>query len=72
MSSKDDFNLFLKDKLSLIEAIPQRQCERWARIRKWRNCGMPNSFRHLMIKNEVDLIRRQRERLTELKKQIGQ
>lgn len=72
MSSKEDFNLSLKDKLSLIEAIPKRQWERWARIRKWRHCGMPNNFRHLMIKNEVDLIRRQRERLTELKKQIGQ
>lgn len=53
----------MDDNEKLINGIIYWQNERRRRIRFWRNCGMPNHFRHFMISKEIEIIRAEGKRL---------
>lgn len=60
-------------KLRLITDIEARQQRRWGRIRFfWRSTYYSADFRRFLIQQEVNLIREQRERLKEIKREVYQ
>lgn len=65
-----DNDLTLAQKLSLIKWIPIRQMERWQRIKFWHNTDLSMSDRHFFMRRELELIRRQQERLIKLEKEV--
>lgn len=68
----DDEGLTLKEKMALLIWIPIRQRERWERMKKFHNT--PNisiDTRHYFMSFEINLMRRQKQRLERIKKQLN-
>lgn len=62
-----DSKLLLHEKLELIEWIPIRQKERWARMMWFRNYPHLNiKDRHYFMAQEIKLMRSQKDRLLKL------
>jgi hypothetical protein len=68
----EDMALSRQDKLRLIAAIPVRQAERLANLKRFRKrfANLPLSIKHTIMWNSIAIIRRQNERLRRLKKLI--
>ncbi len=67
----EDMALSRRDKLRLIAVIPVIQLERMARLKRFRNLeNIPLSTKHLFMKFQIAIIRKQAERLRRLKKLI--
>jgi hypothetical protein len=68
----EDSKLTIKQKLQLINSINYWQAKRWRRLKYWRNCALPMKDRHFFMRKEIELIRRQHERLMKLKQEVLQ
>lgn len=66
-----DKELTLAQKLELIKWIPIRQQERWERMKRFHRIqGITIGTRHFFMRNEIKLMREQRERFMRLKREI--
>lgn len=71
--STPDHELEIAQKLELIKGIEYWQGERWKRMVKFHNMHwIPQNIRHVMMQNEIELMREQRTRLLNVKQSILQ
>lgn len=61
------------EKIRLINGIELMQQERWKRIKRFHNIdGLDMTTKHLFMQKDINLMRRQKARLHELKASVYQ
>lgn len=73
MNNIKDETLSTPNKILLIQAIKDRQQERWDRLKRFHSLTNINmNDRHYFMKKEIELIRGQRDRLNKLIQNVYQ